>query len=101
MMRSHRLRATAVSLPGLTRQTIFLRKMRYAKGMDPRVKPAGDGCWVARAPSLSRPESALEPDHPLVHEVATEQERAERDDDHRRGCLDATHRQGSVARTPA
>jgi hypothetical protein len=31
------------SLPGLTRQSIRLRKKLVAKKMDPRVKPAGDG----------------------------------------------------------
>src|SRR6201989_1798243 len=34
-----------MSLPGLTRQSIILRKKFSRRTMDPRVKPAGDAQW--------------------------------------------------------
>jgi hypothetical protein len=44
-MHSPRARTYAckyLSLPGLTRQSIYLRKKRFAKWMDGRVKPGHD-----------------------------------------------------------
>src|SRR5262249_30068669 len=41
------------SLPGLTRQSILFEKS-FAKGMDPRVKPAGDGQQTESNRSSSR-----------------------------------------------
>src|SRR5215471_12221603 len=43
--------ATPLSLPGLTRQSIHLRKNLFAKKMDARVKPAHDE--LGKLPSVS------------------------------------------------
>jgi hypothetical protein len=41
--------APALSLPGLTRQSILLREIRFTKKMDTRVKPAYDSREVVMA----------------------------------------------------
>src|SRR5262249_58522729 len=45
------------SLPGLTRQSILFEKS-FAKGMDPRVKPAGDGQQQSNKSSSTGPAGA-------------------------------------------